>query len=73
VRFGLLGELSLMKPSPIIVNTCRGSVIDEAALHAALTSRTIAAAGLDVMVEEPPAKDHPLFRTYASATALESA
>jgi phosphoglycerate dehydrogenase-like enzyme len=54
-------ELSLMKPSAIIVNTCRGPVIDEAALHAALTSRQIAAAGLDVMVEEPPAKDHPLF------------
>ncbi len=54
-------ELSLMKPSAIIVNTCRGPVIDEAALHAALTSRKIAAAGLDVMVEEPPAKDHPLF------------
>jgi len=54
-------ELSLMKPSAIIVNTCRGPVIDEAALHAALTSKKIAAAGLDVMVEEPPAKDHPLF------------
>jgi len=54
-------ELSLMKPSAIIVNTCRGPVIDEAALHHALSSRKIAAAGLDVMVEEPPAKDHPLF------------
>ena len=54
-------ELSLMKPSAIIVNTCREPVIDEAALHAALTSKKIAAAGLDVMVEEPPAKDHPLF------------
>ena len=54
-------ELSLMKPSAIIVNTCRGPVIDEAALHAALTTKKIAAAGLDVMVEEPPAKDHPLF------------
>ena len=54
-------ELGLMKPSAIIVNTCRGPVIDEAALHHALSSRKIAAAGLDVMVEEPPAKDHPLF------------
>ena len=54
-------ELSLMKPTAILVNTCRGPVIDEAALHHALSSRKIAAAGLDVMVEEPPAKDHPLF------------
>jgi phosphoglycerate dehydrogenase-like enzyme len=54
-------ELSIMKPSAIIVNTCRGPVIDEAALHHALSAGKIAAAGLDVMVEEPPAKDHPLF------------
>jgi phosphoglycerate dehydrogenase-like enzyme len=54
-------ELSIMKPSAIIVNTCRGPVIDEAALHHALSAGRIAAAGLDVMVEEPPAKDHPLF------------
>jgi phosphoglycerate dehydrogenase-like enzyme len=53
-------ELSLMKPSAIIVNTCRGPVIDEAALHAALTSRKIAAAGLDVLTEEPTPKDNPL-------------
>jgi phosphoglycerate dehydrogenase-like enzyme len=54
-------ELSLMKPSAILVNTCRGPVIDEAALHHALSAGKIAAAGLDVFVEEPPAKDHPLF------------
>jgi phosphoglycerate dehydrogenase-like enzyme len=54
-------ELGLMKSSAILVNTCRGPVIDEAALHHALSAGKIAAAGLDVMVEEPPAKDHPLF------------
>jgi phosphoglycerate dehydrogenase-like enzyme len=54
-------ELSLMKPSAILVNTCRGPVIDEAALHHALSAGKIAAAGLDVLVEEPPPKDHPLF------------
>jgi phosphoglycerate dehydrogenase-like enzyme len=53
-------ELSLMKPSAIIVNTCRGPVIDEAALHTALSSRKIAAAGLDVLMEEPTPKDNPL-------------
>src|SRR5262249_57860996 len=54
-------ELGLMKKSAILVNTCRGPVVDENALHKALTTGVISAAGLDVMVEEPPAKNHPLF------------
>jgi phosphoglycerate dehydrogenase-like enzyme len=53
-------ELAMMKPSAILINTCRGPVVDEDALHQALTSGTIAAAGLDVMVEEPPKPNHPL-------------
>ncbi len=54
-------ELTLMKETAIIVNTARGPVIDEAALHAALTSGGIAAAGLDVLDQEPPEPDNPLF------------
>jgi len=54
-------QLALMKRTAVLVNTCRGPVVDEHALHQALTSGTIAGAGLDVMVEEPPRKDHPLF------------
>ena len=53
--------LGLMKREAIIVNTCRGPVIDENALHDALKSNRIAGAGLDVMVEEPPKENHPLF------------
>jgi phosphoglycerate dehydrogenase-like enzyme len=54
-------ELAMMKPSAILVNTCRGPVVDEAALLRALTAGRIAAAGIDVMVEEPPPPNHPLF------------
>jgi phosphoglycerate dehydrogenase-like enzyme len=54
-------QFAMMKRSAILINTCRGPVVDEDALHQALTSGTIAAAGLDVMVEEPPKQNHPLF------------
>jgi phosphoglycerate dehydrogenase-like enzyme len=53
--------LGLMKREAIIVNTCRGPVIDENALYDALKNNRIAGAGLDVMVEEPPKENHPIF------------
>jgi len=55
-------EFALMKDGAILINTCRGPVVDEAALHEALTTHQIAGAGLDVMVQEPPPADHPLFK-----------
>jgi phosphoglycerate dehydrogenase-like enzyme len=54
-------ELGLMKPTAILINTCRGPVVDEDALYDALISDRIRGAGLDVMVEEPPAPEHKLF------------
>lgn len=50
-------ELSLMKPTAILVNIARGGIVDDAALAQALQNRTIFAAGLDVFEGEP--KVHP--------------
>src|SRR5262245_49263783 len=54
-------QFAMMKPTAVLINTCRGPVVDEDALYQALSTKKIAAAGLDVMVEEPPKSNHPLF------------
>lgn len=59
---GLIGpdELAEMKPTALLVNTCRGPVVNEAALIAALQAGEIAGAALDVLEKEPPAPDNSL-------------
>ncbi len=53
-------EIELMKSSAIVINAARGGLVDEKALDAALRERRIFAAGLDVLVDEPPRADLPL-------------
>jgi D-3-phosphoglycerate dehydrogenase / 2-oxoglutarate reductase len=58
---------SKMKPKVCIVNCARGEIIVEKDLIAALDSGKVAAAGLDVFIEEPLPADHP-FRKHANVT-----
>jgi len=51
-----------MKRTAVLINTARGPIIDQKALHDALKAGTIFAAGLDVTDPEPPAADDPLLK-----------
>ena len=55
-------QLCLMKPTAYLINTSRGSNIDEAALIRALNEKKIAGAALDVWSKEPPDPDNPLLK-----------
>ena len=55
-------EFSLMKRRPVLINTARGGLVDELALHNALRAGEIAGAGFDVAITEPPTPDNPLIR-----------
>ena len=50
-----------MKPDGILINTARGPLVDEEALAEVLREKRIAGAALDVLEQEPPRADNPLF------------
>ncbi|MFC4597556.1 hydroxyacid dehydrogenase [Cohnella hongkongensis] len=51
-----------MKPNAVLINSARGGIVNEADLNEALETGRIAGAVLDVLEQEPPAAEHPLFR-----------
>jgi D-3-phosphoglycerate dehydrogenase / 2-oxoglutarate reductase len=59
---GLVGAaaFAMMKGGARVINCARGGIIDENALYTALKSGKVAGAALDVFVDEPPPRDHPL-------------
>jgi D-3-phosphoglycerate dehydrogenase len=53
-------ELAQLRDGAIVVNTSRGEVLDQTALHEALSSGRLAGVALDVLEQEPPRPDEPL-------------
>jgi D-3-phosphoglycerate dehydrogenase len=60
---GMIGadRLALMKPAAYLINAARGGIVDESALLQVMRQKKLAGAALDVIAQEPPPKDHPLF------------
>ena len=60
---GIIGkaELAQLRPTAVVINVGRGALLDEDALIRALQEERLAGAALDVLREEPPPHDSPLW------------
>jgi glycerate dehydrogenase len=63
-------EFKKMKRQPLIINTARGGLVDEADLVAALDEGLVGGIGFDVLTSEPPAPDHPLMKVANRANVI---
>jgi len=61
-----LRELSMMKPSALLINAARGGIVNESALVEALRNDMIGGAAVDVLTTEPPREGNPLLDTNLS-------
>jgi lactate dehydrogenase-like 2-hydroxyacid dehydrogenase len=63
---GMVNDLFFesLKPGAILINTARGKIVDLNALERALRSGRIRSAGMDVLPEEPPNRDHCLIKAW---------
>jgi glycerate dehydrogenase len=61
---------SQMKSNAIVINAARGAVVDEPALADAIISGKIAGAAIDVLPQEPPAKDSPLMMLASQTNVI---
>src|SRR5712671_4766586 len=66
-------RLKRMKDTAYLINTARGGIIDEPALHAALVSGKLAGAGIDVFDKEPTPADNPLIKLPNTIVAAHMA
>ncbi len=68
---GIIGEreLRLMKNTGVLINTCRGPVVDEIALQHALEDGEIWGAGLDVFEQEPVDPNNPILKLENTVVA----
>ncbi len=63
-------EFALMQKRPLLVNTARGGLVDEAALAEALEAERISGAGFDVLTREPPGAEHVMRRIAARPNVI---
>lgn len=63
-------EFRAMRRQPLLINTARGGLVDEAALVQALDEGWISGAGFDVTDGEPPRPDSPLMRVAARPNVI---